>query len=957
MHTLAGTGPAALLERERELELGHAALRAVGQRDGCVLVIEGTAGIGKSRLLESARSRAAQLGFRVLSARATELEEGFPFGVVRQLFERLVAEADDDERQRWLAGAAALAAEVLTGAPAPAPVPAAADPAYAWQHGLYWLASNLSSDAPLVLAVDDLQWIDRPSARALAFIARRLEGQPLALVLATRPLDPEETPVSATLVTDPATQVLRPSPLTRAAVGAMIARRLEAEPHERFIAACLEVTGGNPFLIGELLDEAAACGLAPSAAAAGELAALVPRGVANTVLLRLSRQSPAAASLARAVSVLGDGAQVGDAARLAGLASAELEAATASLVFAGILESGGTVRFIHPILRTAIYGDLSPAQRERLHRDAAQLLAQRGAPCGQVAAQAMHTDPAANSKVVTLLRNAAREALVLGDAVGAAALLARALAEPPPPELRTAVVLELGQAHARAGAPEAVGPLSEIVNEAREPEMIAAAAIELSGMLFFAGRADEGAAILDRAQGRLRDSISARPSARAAREQLEVALLGVSYTSASARRAAQATIARLEDPGGPATSALEAATLATMAIDEMMYVRSAARAADCAHRAIAAGLPPEPHRGEAWAIVALAVLAATDALDEALRAADEMVARARELGAAAAVATILALRAFILTRRGDLLAAQADAQESMQLATDLLGVEFVVLAVSAAVIVGLEREETPDSLRRLIDRVGIRYDTEFSPSSQLRYASALLRASAGNPEGAIEELMACELDDPALGVLNPAVLPWRSAAALLLADVGRHEEARVLAADELARAQAFGAPRAIAVALRADALVGPSSDRADRLKRALELLEPLPTRLEQARVLVDLGATYRAAGKRAAARAPLLDGLTLASHCGALALERRARAELAAIGIRPRTTGRSGADSLTPSERRVAELAAAGQTNREIAQTLFVTEKTVETHLGRAFRKLDVTSRRQLPDVLVGAAR
>jgi hypothetical protein len=230
MHTLAGTGPATLLERERELELGHAALRAVGQRDGCVLVIEGTAGIGKSRLLESARSRAAQLGFRVLSARATELEEGFPFGVVRQLFERLVAEADDDERQRWLAGAAALAAEVLTGAPAPAPGPAAADPAYAWQHGLYWLASNLSSDAPLVLAVDDLQWIDRPSARALAFIARRLEGQPLALVLATRPLDPEETPESATLVTDPATQVLRPSPLTRAAVGA---RRSSATPPPR----------------------------------------------------------------------------------------------------------------------------------------------------------------------------------------------------------------------------------------------------------------------------------------------------------------------------------------------------------------------------------------------------------------------------------------------------------------------------------------------------------------------------------------------------------------------------------------------------------------------------------------------------------------------------------------------------------------------------------------------------
>lgn len=479
--------------------------------------------------------------------------------------------------------------------------------------------------------------------------------------------------------------------------------------------------------------------------------------------------------------------------------------------------------------------------------------------------------------------------------------------------------------------------------------MIAAAAIELSGMLFFAGRADEGAAILDRAQGRL-------PAHGPAREQLEVALLGFSYTSAWARRAAEATITGLTDSGTPAHSVLEATALATLAMDELMYLRSAARAADRAQRAIAAGLPPEPQRGEAWAIVALAVLAATDELDAALRGADEILARARELGAAAAVATILALRAFILTRRGDLLAAQADAQASIELATDLLGVEFVVLAVSTAVISGLERDETPDSLRRLIDRVGIRYDTEFSPSSQLRHASALLRAAAGNLDGAIDELLACELDDPALGSLNPAVLPWRSTAALLLADVGRNDEARVLAADELRRARAFGAPRAVAVALRAQALVGPSSERPDRLKEALELLEPVPARLEHARVLVDLGATYRAAGKRAAARAPLLDGLALAARCGAVALERRARAELAAIGIRPRTTGRSGAESLTPSERRVAELAAAGQTNREIAQTLFVTEKTVETHLGRAFRKLDVTSRRQLPDVLVHTA-
>jgi DNA-binding NarL/FixJ family response regulator len=147
-------------------------------------------------------------------------------------------------------------------------------------------------------------------------------------------------------------------------------------------------------------------------------------------------------------------------------------------------------------------------------------------------------------------------------------------------------------------------------------------------------------------------------------------------------------------------------------------------------------------------------------------------------------------------------------------------------------------------------------------------------------------------------------------------------------------------------------MVGHRDQRPARLNQALSVLAQSPARLEHARVLIDIGATFRAAGQRREAREPLLDGLAAAARCGGRALELRARTELAAIGIRPRGSERAGPDSLTPSEQRVAELAATGATNREIAQTLFVTEKTVETHLGRGFRKLDITSRRQLPDVL-----
>jgi DNA-binding CsgD family transcriptional regulator len=278
-----------------------------------------------------------------------------------------------------------------------------------------------------------------------------------------------------------------------------------------------------------------------------------------------------------------------------------------------------------------------------------------------------------------------------------------------------------------------------------------------------------------------------------------------------------------------------------------------------------------------------------------------------------------------------------------------------VLAVPEGVLAGIDRDETPDSLRRLFDRYGIGAETEFLAQALVAHASGVLRAAAGNHEAAVEELRSCALDHPMFGGENPAFVPWRSSAALSLAELGLHEEARALAADEVRRAQSFGAARAIGIALRAQALVGPPDGRADGLAAALEVLAPSPARLEHARVLVDLGATLRAAGQRTQAREPLLDALALAARCGALALERRARSELAAIGLRPRTADRSGTDSLTPSERRVADLAAEGNTNREIAQSLFVTEKTIETHLGRAYRKLDISSRRQLPDVLAGA--
>lgn len=184
----------------------------------------------------------------------------------------------------------------------------------------------------------------------------------------------------------------------------------------------------------------------------------------------------------------------------------------------------------------------------------------------------------------------------------------------------------------------------------------------------------------------------------------------------------------------------------------------------------------------------------------------------------------MAHRAFIDVRRGDLISAEADAQAAIALASDLLGSEFVVVVAAR-----------------------------------------------------------CAVDHPMFGGENPAMVPWRSAATVSLAELGRHDEARSLAPEEVRRARSFGAPRAIGIAMRAQALVGPGRERAEGLQAALEVLAPSPARLEHERVLLDLGATLRAAGQRTAAREPLLEGLALAARCGARALERRARAELAAF--------------------------------------------------------------------------
>jgi DNA-binding NarL/FixJ family response regulator len=228
-----------------------------------------------------------------------------------------------------------------------------------------------------------------------------------------------------------------------------------------------------------------------------------------------------------------------------------------------------------------------------------------------------------------------------------------------------------------------------------------------------------------------------------------------------------------------------------------------------------------------------------------------------------------------------------------------------------------------------------------------------LRLAQNRPEEALKDAVdAGERLQAEFAADNPGIVAWRSTAALAQLALGEPSRARELAEEGLERARSIGVTRVVIRDLRVLGQAEPGAAGIELLTEAVRIGQRYPTRLEYIHALVDLGAALRRANKRAAARRPLLIGLELSHRGGASALAERALAELTATGARPRRIQLSGVESLTPSERLVADLAADGLTTRRIAESLFVTPKTVEYHLRHTYQKLEISSRKQLPGAL-----
>ncbi len=491
-----------LLERDQELARIESALIGAREGRGSFVVLEGPAGIGKTALLAAARTAAANSGMRVLRSRGSELERDFAFGVVRQLFEPVLAGLSEPERADLLqqsSGSGTGLRSLLRDPALDGESRSDVDASFALLHGLYWLCSNLAAAEPLLVVVDDAHWADVPSLRYLAFLLTRLEELNVALVMATRPREEgTDAELLATLTIDPSADVVRLPPLTRAAVAQVVDDRLQAVADPAFVTACMLATRGVPFLVRALVDALAEGRIAPTAEAARHVERIGGRSVGRSIHLRLRRLPEPAGRFARALAVLEEGG-LHEASQLAELDDADGANAAELLITAGILEAGHPLAFVHPIVRSGIYSDLTSSERRHDHGRAARILAERTGTAERVAKHLLASEPAADAWVVDRLREAARAAVCHGAPESASVFLRRVLEEPPAPAHRSPLLLELGVAEATAGIDGWAEHMQDAVDTAPDPVAAARAARVLARALNRGQRYEEAVEVLDRA--------------------------------------------------------------------------------------------------------------------------------------------------------------------------------------------------------------------------------------------------------------------------------------------------------------------------------------------------------------------------------------------------------------------------------------------------------------------------
>jgi DNA-binding CsgD family transcriptional regulator len=815
-------------------------------------------------------------------------------------------------------------------------------------HGLYWLAANVAFEQPTMLAIDDLHWADSPSLRWLCYLARRLEGLPLLVAIGTRPPEQARDAALVTeLLSDPAATAVRPGPLAVDSISALVAERFEEEADAAFCAAVEAATRGNPLFVLALLDTVAREGIRPRSDQAHVLLELGPRVVGRAVSLRLARLPAEATVLLEAAAILGDGIELRHVAALARLEPAPAARAAQLLVRSDLLIRDDPVEFFHPVVRSAIYEGLDSLARSDGHGRAARILVEAGAPPEQGAAHLLATTAGSDPFVADTLRAAARRSLSQGAADAAAGYLARALDEGLDRPARAEVLVELGLAKRLIDGPVAVEHLTEGLALLDDPGRRADAALELGSVLFYLARIPEALAVYQRALEE-----TSRAEHPDLSERLEAELIASAWWTPDTFPLARERLGALDLDalhGGFGSDSL----LADAAFYQGRLARDRDRAVATARRALASG-ELVAHGGLVLHYAAFALVSA-GVFDEAFTTYDAALDAAQRRGDAFRAAPLLVFRGRAKQLCGDLEGALADIRSGLDLIVEQRVDTALPYGIAFLAQTLLERGEL-DEAAAVIARMGLPED-DVPVNAHLFFVQlsrGRLRIESGAAERGVAELLELGRRVQLVTFDNPANYAWRRFAAEGLHLLGRDREALALAEANLEIARRWGARYGLGAALRTVGVLRGGEEGEQELRAAIAILAESEARLEHARALVELGAALRRGNRRSEARDLLRDGAELAQRCGALALVARANEELAATGARPRKVVVGGLDSLTASERRVAEIAARDRSNKEIAQELFVTVKTVELHLSSVYRKLRIGSRHQLAAALAG---